>query len=628
MDEHLMSLSLSPTQADSWREIVSTLALDREPDRLWGSGPRGGTWLDGARGNVSVACVDRHAHEHPDRIAVHWEGEPGDRRSISYQDLLTQVTALARALRAMGVGVGDRVGLHLGWVPEAVVAMLACARIGAAHTVLPAPLPVDALIDRLEHLDLQVLFTQDGAWRHGAVLPLKARADEALLAVGSIRHTVVVRRTGMDVAWYEGDRWYHDLVAAARPGTQSTEHADQDSGEPVSVPADHPIALVPLANRAGHHLSVVHGAATMLLSASAVHRQISAGPVFWCAGDIAWAVTQFHGIYGPLAAGASTVMYEGTLDVPTHQRAWEIIARYGVRTLLTTPSVMRTVRGWARTMPTPAALPTLRRIVTAGEPIEPELATWMAGAMADGHGQDPRPGPPVEVGDAWGQLELGGIVRVSGLPGPQRLPDCGLLVVDDAGRPLPAGSTGEVVLTAPWPGSMVALAGHRSTPLVEAHWARHPGAYSTGDLAVQDDDGSLTFLGRSDEVVSISGQLVSLREVQQVLLDHPHVQDAEVTWRKDADLGRSLVAVVVLAEPGRDDGREPDLDAVGVELMETVRDLLGGLARPRAVLVLDRLGDDLEAGERSLAYAMLATAERRGGPRRVTWAQVRAAAGR
>lgn len=611
--------TLSTPPAPEWAQMADLITWDTPYTRLWEPGERSGRWFTGGRLNLAVNCLDRHLHERGERVAVHWEGEPGDRRTMTYAELHDQVCALARALRGMGVTAGDRVGLHLGWLPETVVAMLACARIGAVHTVLPAPLPVEPLADRLDLLDLKVLFTQDGAWRHGTVLPLKARADEALLAGGSVQHTIVVRRTGMDVAWFEGDRWYHDLVAATRPGQVNDSPDDLSAAVPLAP--DHPVATVPLANKGGQPVSVVHGTATMLAGALAVHRELRTGGVFWCAGDISWAVTQIHGIYGPLAHGDATVMFEGTLDVPSYTRAWDIIQRYDVEHMLTSPSVVRTVRGWARELPEVSALPSLLRVTTAGEPVEDELAQWLAEAFAVRH---------LQVSDAWGQLELGGIVRVTG-SAPEgaagaaaaTMPDCGLDIVDPDGNSVPDGETGEAVLRLPWAGTLVGVEGTQAA-VVDTHWTRHPGSYSTGDLAVRDPSGSVIFLGRTDDVVSVSGQLVSLREVREVLAEHPFVSGAEVTWRKDPEIGRSIVAAVALSPQV---GAQPDLDAVAVELMDAVREVMGGLARPRALLVVDRFGDELGRTERARAIATLATPDRAGSPRQVTWAQILAAAG-
>ncbi|MCK0114168.1 AMP-binding protein [Ornithinimicrobium sp. F0845] len=612
---------LTSPPPEEWAAVADLITWDTAYSRLWQSGPRSGHWFADGRLNLSVNCLDRHLPDRGDQVAVLWEGEPGDRRSLTYAELHEQVCTLARALRGMGVGAGDRVGLHLGWLPETVVAMLACARVGAVHTVLPAPLPVEPLADRLEMLDLKVLFTQDGAWRHGTVLPLKARADEALLAGGSVQHTIVVRRTGMDVAWFEGDRWYHDLVAATRP-RQPVPDPDGDASAPVALPSDHPIASVPLATKGGQPVSVIHGTATMLAGALAVHRELRTGGVFWCAGDVAWAVTQFHGIYGPLAYGDTAVMFEGTLDVPSQTRAWDIIKRYDVEHVVTSPSVVRTVRGWARELPEASALPSLRRVTTAGEPVEEELAQWLSEAFADQH---------LRVSDAWGQLELGGIVRVTDVRHPSNdtradrgaLPDCGLDIVAPDGLPLSDGLVGEVVLRLPWAGTMVGVEGAQAA-VTDTHWTRHPGSYSTGDLAVRDRAGTVSFLGRTDDVVSVSGQLVSLREVREVLAEHPFVATAEVTWRKDPELGRAIVAAVELSG---EVGHDPDLDAVAVELMDTVREVMGGLARPRALLVVDRFGDELGRTERARAIAALATPDRAGAPRQVTWEQVLVAAG-
>jgi len=605
--------SLPPLGAPdpAWEKVAGQITFDTAYEELWRPGPRGGHWFVGGALNLSVNCVDRQLPGRGDRVALHWEGEPGDRRSFTYRELHEQVLALTRGLRSLGLGPGDRVGLHLGWLPETVVAMLACARIGAVYTILPAPLPAEALADRLAGMELKVLFTQDGAWRHGTVLPLKARADEALSATPGVEHTVVVRRTGMDVPWYEGDRWYHDLVAAARPGAVTPDD------EPVAVPPDHPVCTMPQANRRGEPILIRHGTGAVLAASVAVHQQLSSGGVFWCAADITWVATQFHGIYGPLACGDTSVMYEGTLDVPNHRRAWRIVERYGVETVLTSPSVARTVRGWARSMPEVERMPTLRRVITAGEPVEEELGEWLRQALGGGE---------LELGDAWGQLELGGIVRVVGLPTDGDLvplPDCGLDIVDPDGQPLPPGQAGEAVLRRAWAGMSVGVEGGAAS-VDEAHWTRHPGLYATGDLAVREGEGAeVTFLGRTDDVVPIFGQLVSLREVREVLAEHPYVAAADAAVRKDPSVGRSIVAAVALKP---EVARTADLDAVAVDLMDNVREMMGGLARPRAVLFVDRIGDELSRTQRTQAFATLATEDRHT-PTTVTWEQVLAAAG-
>ncbi|HEV7534871.1 MAG TPA: AMP-binding protein, partial [Acidimicrobiia bacterium] len=496
--------------------------------------------------NASVNCLDRHLPERADRVAIHWEGETGDRRTITYGALHAEVVTFADALRGLGVEPGDRVGLHLGWLPETVVAMLACARIGAVHGLLPASLPADALADRLSDLGPKVLVTQDGAFRRGLIVPSKSRADEALAAAAGVEATVVVRRVGVDVAWYEGDRWYHDLVAAPRPGARRGPTAGTAAaGEPTPVPAEHPLLIVPLAHRRGRPTRIVHGTGGYLVAAATVHRRaLSTGPddVVWCAAEIAWIGGQTHGVYGPLACGATTVMTEGTLDVPSRSRAWEITERYGVNVLVTTPSVVRNLRQWVDTPPADADLSSLRLIVTLGERIDAETRDWLAFEVG---------GRRALVANAWGQTELAGLVMVTPAPATPAVPDPGLDVVDAAGQPVSAGHIGELVLRHPWPGTFLDVEGTPETG--DAWWAPYPGLYATGDEARREVDGTLTLLGRRDPVVSISGQQVSLTEVGQILDEHPLLTAVDVVAVPDERRGQALCACVVVdqkAEPG------------------------------------------------------------------------------
>lgn len=596
-----------PDEAD-WVRAATLVDWSRDFDRVWEPGGIRGRWFPGGTLNVSTNCVDRHASAHPDRVAIRWEGELGDRRDITYAELLGEVSTLARALRSLGVTPGDVVALHLGWVPEVVVAMLACARIGAVHAVLPTPLPAEALADRLEGLRAKVLFTQDGAWRRGTVLPLKVRADEALTAVAGIEHTIVVRRTGIDVAWYEGDRWYHDLVAGGRSGTR------RSGGEAVELPSEHPLLLMNLANRGGRPVVVTHAAANILVSAAAIQEWgVGDGETVWCAGDVSWLGVLAHGVVGPLSRGVSAVMYEGTLDVPTHARAWEIMRRHGVTTLLTTPSVLRTMRGWAPALGAKAHAPeTLRRVVTFGESAEPALREWAATELGEGR---------VTVADGWGQVELGGIVALDRPLDPAALPDVGLEIVDGQGQPVDEGDAGELVLRRAWAGEMLPATGAVAAA-TDGHWTTLPGLYTTGDRVRRGADGALEYLGRTDQVVSLSGQLVSISEVKDLLLDHPFVKQADVIERRDHQGGRYLAAAVVLDPVMAPRG---DLTAVARDLNETVRDNLGGLARPRMIIFVDRFGDELRGDERRRAVASLPIGDTPE-PKSVTWTQILAAA--
>lgn len=581
-----------------WAAVAAGLTWATPPSALYEpEGPYGRWFRDGTL-NAAVNCIDRHLDDRP---AIHWEGEPGDRRTLTFRELSDEVSAFAAALHSLDVGPGDRVALHLGWLPEAVVAMLACARIGAPFALIPVPLPVEALAERLASLAPRVLLTQDGAWRHGTIIPTKSRVDDALTAAGGVQHTVVVRRTGLDVAWYEGDRWLHDLLAPARVPPTGPEP------EPApALPAEHPLLLSWLANRRGRPVLTTHGTATLLAAATGVHRYgISSGGVFWCAGDISWIGAQVHGVLGPLACGDTTVMFEGTVDVPNHRRLWGIIERYGVATLITTPSVLTRVRGWTDGAPPEAARRTLRRVVVMAEPLHTDLRSWIAERVT---------GDRDAVADAWGQIELGAIVTVDSPADAGRLPDAGLAVVDAAGEPVPDGTPGEVILRRPWAGTLRGVDGESGYD----HWGRRPGVYSTGDRAIRHDDGRLEFLGRIDPVISVSGQLVSLAEIRDVLLEHPFLDAAEVVAVTDPRLGRRIVACVVVS---------PDATAgpgLAAELVTTVRETLGGLARPRSVLFIDRLGDDLSADALRRALEIVAASV---GDRTVEigWPQVLAA---
>ncbi len=597
----------------AWAPFAAALPWACRPERLWEDGPRHGRWFPGGRINAATACITQHARTVPERPALIWEGEPGDRRTLTYAALDAEVAALARALRGLGVGVGDVVGLHLGWIPEAVVAMFACARIGAVFAVVPTPLPAEALADRLRAIGARLLFTQDGAWRRGAVLPLKARADEALSALGGIEHTIVVRRTGIDIGWYEGDRWYHDLVAATRPGLR---REPTGADEPADLPADHPLQLVSLANRRGRPLAVALGTAHSLVTALAAHQAgLADGSVLWCAGENSWLGTQVHGVYGPLVAGQTALLYEGTVDVPTHARAWELLTRHAVTTLITTPSVLRAMRSWSFELAIGdepvGPVPQLRRVVAFGEPMDPEIRVWAAAGLA---------GHQVSVADGWGQVELGGIVLLDNPIDPASLPDLGERLVDRSGGAAPDGAPGELVLTRPWAGALVGVTGALDT-LDEVHWSRMPGSYTTGDVARRDPAGRLEFLGRTDEVTSVSGQLVSLGEVRDVLLEHPFVAAADVVERRDQIGGRLIAAAVVLTP----DGLAADSTLVARDLGRSVRESLGGLARPRMLVLVDRFGDELRGVERRRALAGIPMPDGPE-PRKVTWAQVLAAA--
>jgi acetyl-CoA synthetase len=572
-----------------WEEAAEHLAWRRRWDAVYEPGGQGGRWFPGGRLNAAENCVERHLPTLGGKVAFYWEGEPGDRKTITYDELHTEVCAFAEALRGLGVKPGDRVALYMGIIPETVVAMLACARVGAVHAVMASALPADALADRLADVGAKVLVTQDGSWRHGVILPLKARADEAIPAAAVVEHTIVVRRIGIDVPWYEGDRWYDDVVARPRPGAISPIQPS----EPIE--SSHPLLIAYIANRRGRPTGIVHGTGGFLTCVAAVHRDgLCEGrdDVLWMPSEIAWIGGQSSAIYGPLACGGTSVLFEGMLDTPTHARSWELIERYGVTTLATTPSVFRNLRRWADSPPNAEQLRSLRRVVTAGEPLEADLREWVHDEIA---------GASAVVADAWGQTELGGIVILSDRTGDSGdLPDPGPDVVDEHGSSVAPGVKGELVLREPWPGTFVGVENEASP--AERPWHCYDGLYATGDSAVRKPEGGFLFLGRIDPVTSMSGQLVSLTEVRAALLEHPFVEDAEVVDPVDSLGAQTLGACVVLADPTAGD------PALAQSLRDHLRERLGGLAQPRVVLFVHSFPPDVpEDGLRQALRMLCAT---------------------
>lgn len=594
-----------------WQEIADRAEWSRPWTTLHQPDPPFDHWYVGGTLNISVNCLDRHLDVRADQTALLWEGEPGDRLAITYQQLHDDVLRLTRSLRATGLGAGDRVALHLGWIPETVTAMLACARIGAVYTMLPTPLPIEALAQRVENFAPKVVFTQDGAWRRGAILPLKARIDEALSAVPGVELTVIVRRTGVDVPWYEGDRWYHDLLTNVRAGN------DPGDDSPAELSSDHPLVVESLANRRGQPVSVTLAGGRMLLSAASVHRYGACEPgVPWVVGDASWIVAQASGIYAPLFWGDTTVMYEGALDTPTYARAWEIIERYQVSTVLLTPSAARMLRDRTISPPRAAAVASLRRIATLGERVDPSIMDWFTRVVGRGR---------IQVADGWGQVQLGGVVQYDTPVDAERVPDAGMRLVDENGESVSGQATGEVILSKPWAGVAIDVQGIAAGDVIDVHWNRYPGVYATGDLARYGPDGRIEYLGRRDEVVSVMGQLVSLTEILDVIEDHPYIVRADVFEVRQSRGEAAVVAAVVL-DPELPDGL--DSDHVTSELLDGVRDVLGGLARPRRVVILDRFGDELTRTERrATLVALVAASDPRTETSHVLWSQVLATAG-
>lgn len=577
----------------NWRPIINTLDWEVEPDELFRPDATGGTWFPGARIDALHNLLLRHLGTHSDRIALQWEGEPGDRQSMTYRELADDVATFTAAMQKLGVGAGHRVALHTGWLPSTAVAMLACTGLGAPWTLIPVSLPVEALSQKFAQLNPTLVVTQDGAWRHGSIIPTKHRADDALAAIESVEHTIVVRRTGMDVAWFVGDHWYSDLLESHRDRRHSAGFVSPTS----AVDVDTTLCRVLVASHDSPALLTSHTVGQLLPNVAAFHRAIRGPGNLWCAGDTSWVVSQWHGLLGPLLFGDTAILYEGTLDIPNRDRAWQIIDRFNVSTFLTAPSVMRSIREWEDESHNRADSG-IRRIITAGEAVEPELKAWLRERFR-AHG--------TEVIDGWGQVLLGGIVYLRHASA--TMPDGGLHVIADDGQTIRPGETGEMVLTTPLPGQVRSWEGPGSSSTREKQQRFGPDRYATGDRVTFSTTGEVIHHGRLDDLVSISGQLISLSAVENVIDDHPFVHSSSALVIRREGIGRAVAAVVVtVPEVSGAAGFEVDDSSIASEIMNSVHDVLGGLGRPRAVVFVD--ADTIDRPKIELAEEVTARLQR------------------
>ncbi len=532
------------------------------------------TWFADGTLNASANCLDRHLAERGDRVAYHWEGEPGDRQTITYRDLHERVCRLAAGLRELGVRRGDRVAIYLGMVPEIVVAMLACARLGAPHTVVFGGFSPESLRDRILDCGCTALITADGGWRAGKEVPLKRNADAALAECPDVRSVVVVRRTGSEIGWVDGrDVWYHELV----------EGRDADLA-PEPVGAEHPLYILYTSGSTGKPKGILHTTGGYLTGVAATHRWVfDAGDddVYWCAADAGWVTGHSYIVYGPLANGVTSVLYEGAPGTPDRDRWWEICARYGVTILYCAPTAIRTFMKWGTEYPARHDLSSLRLLGSVGEPINPEA--WMWYRTHIGGGRCP-------VMDTWWQTETGHIL-ISPLPGistlkpgsaSRPLPGIAADVVDAAGESVPLGQGGFLVIREPWPGMLRTLYGDDER-YVETYWSQHPGMYLAGDGARRDADGDFWLLGRIDDVMNVSGHRLSTIEVESALVDHPAVAEAAVVGRADETTGQAIAAFVTLKGDVTGD------EALIQELRGHVATKIGAIARPKSIVLTDDL---------------------------------------
>ncbi len=540
-------------------------------------------WFVGGELNVAVNCVDRHVTAgHGDKVAYHWVGEPGDTRTITYAQLKDEVCRTANALTSLGVQAGDRVAVYLPMIPEAVITMLACARIGAVHMVVFGGFSPDALASRVSDAGAKVVVTADGGYRRGAPSALKPAVDEALAKLISdgapgVEHVVVVRRTEQDVDWTEGrDQWWHDLVES-----QSTEHEAQPFG------AEHPLYIMYTSGTTAKPKGILHTAGGYLTQVSWTHWATfdlkADTDVFWCAADVAWVTGHSYIVYGPLSNGATSVMYEGTPETPHRGRWWEIVQEYGVSILYAAPTVVRTFMKWGADVLEPFDLSSLRVLGSVGEPINPEAWLWYRKNVGGG---------TATVVDTWWQTETGahmiapmpGVVATKPGSAQRPIPGVSAAVVDEEGKPIEPGATGYLVLTEPWPAMLRTIWGSDDR-YVETYWNRFgPTTYFAGDGAKLDEDGDIWLLGRVDDVMNVSGHRISTTEVESALVSHPTVAEAAVVGATDATTGQGIVAFVILRGDAVDGGEE-----LVKTLRQHVRREIGPIASPRQIMVVAEL---------------------------------------
>lgn len=560
-----------------WDEQASTLQWDEQWTKTldWSQAPVAEWFVDG-KINVAVNCIDRHvAAGNGERIAFHFEGEPGDTRTITYSQMQDEVSQAANALIELGVGAGDRVAIYLPMIPEAVISMLACARIGAVHSVVFGGFSAEALRSRIEDASAMLVITADGGFRRGAAFALKPAVDEAVDASPTIQKVLVVKRTAQEVEWNaERDVWWHDVV-----GRQSIHHQAQ------GFDSEHPLFILYTSGTTGKPKGILHTTGGYLTQVSYTHRVVfdikPESDVYWCTADVGWITGHSYIAYGPTSNGATQVMYEGTPDTPHKGRFWEIVAKYGVTILYTAPTAIRTFMKWGDEFPKAHDLSSLRLLGSVGEPINPEAWMWYREVI----GSNACP-----IVDTWWQTETGGIM-ISPLPGVtgckpgsamRPLPGIGAEIFDDHGVAVGNGGGGYLVLTQPWPSMLRGIWGDMER-YKETYWSRFNGYYFAGDGAKWDEDGAIWLLGRVDDVMNVSGHRISTTEVESALVSNHMVAEAAVVGAADEMTGQGIVAFVILR------AHEQDGPDVAKMLREHVAKEIGAIAKPRQILIVAEL---------------------------------------
>lgn len=564
-----------------WAKQAERLHWETKWDQVldWSGAPFA-KWFVGGKLNVAYNCVDRHVESgHGDQVAIHWEGEPGDSRAITYTELQREVSKAANALTSLGIGAEDRVAIYMPMVPEAIFSMLACARVGALHNVVFGGFSAEALRTRIQDSEARLVITTDGQYRRGNPAPLKPAVDEAVAGAPSVEKVIVVKRTDTEVAWTDKDVWWHELV-----DSQSDQHT------PEAFDAEHPLFILYTSGTTGKPKGILHTSGGYLTQASYTHQNVfdlkPDTDVYWCTADIGWVTGHSYIVYGPLSNRVTQVVYEGTPNTPHEGRHWEIVQKYGVSIYYTAPTLIRTFMKWGADIPAKYDLSSLRVLGSVGEPINPEAWIWYRENV--GGGKAP-------IVDTWWQTETGAIM-ISPLPGvvstkpgsAQRpLPGIGAKVVNDEGVEVPHGGGGYLVLDEPWPSMLRGIWGDEER-YRDTYWSRfgEQGFYFAGDGAKYDADGDIWLLGRVDDVMNVSGHRISTTEVESALVSHPTVAEAAVVGASDDTTGQGIVAFVILRGGA-------GADAGGAEAIKALRDHvakeIGPIAKPRQIMVVPEL---------------------------------------
>ncbi|MDF5754863.1 acetate--CoA ligase [Spongiactinospora sp. TRM90649] len=559
-----------------WERAAERLSWADRWDTTLEWNPPFAKWFVGGRLNVAYNCVDRHVEAgNGGKVAYHWEGEPeGDSRTITYSDLQREVSKAANALLELGVRKGDRVAIYLPMIPELPISMLACARIGAVHSVVFGGFSATALKNRIDDADAKVVITADGGYRRNAPSALKPTVDEAVAECPQVEHVLVVRRTGQEVGATDRDVWWHDLV-----DRQSDQHT------PEAHDAEDPLYILYTSGTTGKPKGILHTGGGYLTQTAWTHQAVfdlkPETDIYWCTADIGWVTGHSYIVYGPLANGATSVIYEGTPDTPHRGRFWEIVQKYKITLLYTAPTAIRTFMKWGDDIPAKFDMSSLRVLGSVGEPINPEAYVWYREHIG---------GNRCPVVDTWWQTETGAIM-ISPLPGVtaakpgaamRPLPGISADVVDDQGNSVPNGGGGFLVVREPWPAMLRTIWGDDQR-YIDTYWSRFEGMYFPGDGAKRDEDGDLWLLGRVDDVMLVSGHNISTTEVESALVSHPKVAEAAVVGATDPVTGQAIVSFVILR------GSAEESDDIGAELRAHVAKTLGPIAKPRQILVVPEL---------------------------------------